>query len=583
MQERVINAWLSGADFHAAKVPSTLNPLLLETNASRFVRKNTSDFFVHPQLSEFLSGELDVYLKQEFVQVWDAPDTELPRIRAKYKLVRDIALDLIAFLAQIESFQATLFEKRKFVLQADYLVQCSWLLREAGQAGQALVAQACASCAAQTREWALWVGDKAKKPNGKKLLAAYPHLPLHTRHFDADFKARVLACFDDIEAALGGELLHADNYAALRTLEPAYRERVKCIYIDPPYNTGNDGFVYKDNFAHGSWLSPLDSRSRKFIEGWSSFRVSTLGLLQIGRNAGTQVIQLFGRGVRLAGVGGRLKRAAFVPELGPHPTDIALAETLYVFGVNRDRFVQSLVAKGRCWRGAGIAVHPGNTPGRPLAGRRASVSAGGVPTALTSRPAAAASRGVGPMGGCAVTRDATGATGLFNTPTRLRPQRQLTSRVAKDKTRICLELGAFGFVAPGRRWCLCGTPPAFIAGALTHTSVIASPTAQCQSSGFKLHRHALRQGTHQLVADGAGAVCHFVNAQHRAVGGTAPQRDLAAKASLRQRRQINHQHVHADASDGVAANAVDQYRCAAGADPGVAIRVAAVTMPMCMA
>ena len=138
LQERVINAWLSGADFHAAKAPSTLNPLLLETNARRFVRKNTSDFFVHPQLGEFLSGELDVYLKQEFVQVWDAPDAELPRIRAKYKLVRDIALDLIAFLAQIESFQATLFEKRKFVLQADYLVQCSWLLREAGQAGQAL-------------------------------------------------------------------------------------------------------------------------------------------------------------------------------------------------------------------------------------------------------------------------------------------------------------------------------------------------------------------------------------------------------------------------------------------------------------
>ena len=76
--------------------------------------------------------------------------------------------------------------------------------------------------------------------------------------------------------------------------------------------------------------------SRKFIEGWSSFRVSTLGLLQIGRNAGTQVIQLFGRGVRLAGVGGRLKRASHVPELGPHPAGIDLGETLYVFGVKAE-------------------------------------------------------------------------------------------------------------------------------------------------------------------------------------------------------------------------------------------------------
>ena len=80
--------------------------------------------------------------------------------------------------------------------------------------------------------------------------------------------------------------------------------------------------------------------SRKFIEGWSSFRVSTLGLLQIGRNAGTQVIQLFGRGVRLAGVGGQLKRASHVPQLGPHPAGIGLGETLYVFGVKAE-YVQT--------------------------------------------------------------------------------------------------------------------------------------------------------------------------------------------------------------------------------------------------
>ena len=259
LQMRVLNAWLAGDDFKAARPPKVLDPVALAKQASRFVRKNTSDFFVHPQLGEFLRGELEVYLKHEFVQVWDAPDAELPRMRAKFNLVRQIALDLIVFLNQIEQFQATLFEKRKFVLQADYLVQCSWLLREAGAEGKKLVGEA-GSNAAQAAEWAQWLGDKAKKPNGKKLLASYPHLPLHTRHFSADFKARVLACFDNIEAALGGELVHADNYAALRTLEPAYRERVKCIYIDPPYNTGKDGFLYKDGYMHSAWQSMLDYR-----------------------------------------------------------------------------------------------------------------------------------------------------------------------------------------------------------------------------------------------------------------------------------------------------------------------------------
>ncbi len=263
LQERVLNAWLAGDDFKPAKPPNGLRTELLARNARRFVRKNTQDFFVHPQLGDFLRGELELYLKHEFVQVWDAPDTELPHIRAKFALVRSIALDLIAFLDQIEQFQATLFEKRKFVLQADYLVQCSGLLRQGGEAARALVAEAAAS-PAQALEWAAWVGDKVsgkKKPDGAALLARYPHLPLHTRHFDADFKARVLACFDDLEAALGGELVHADNYAALRTLEPAYRERVQCIYIDPPYNTGGDGFLYKDDFTrHSSWLSMMQSR-----------------------------------------------------------------------------------------------------------------------------------------------------------------------------------------------------------------------------------------------------------------------------------------------------------------------------------
>jgi adenine-specific DNA-methyltransferase len=265
LQERVLNAWLQGLDYKTAQPlhgPSGVNAELLARNARRYVRKNTQDFFVHPQLGEFLRGELEVYLKHEFVQVWDAPDAELPRIRAKFKLVRSIALDLITFLDQIEQFQATLFEKRKFVLQADYLVQCSWLQREGGPAGQALASEAAAS-AAQAAEWAAWVGDKPsakKKPKGAELLARYPHLPLHTRHFSADFKARVLACFDDLEAALGGELVHADNYAALRTLEPAYKERVKCIYIDPPYNTDASPILYKNEFRESSWLALIQSR-----------------------------------------------------------------------------------------------------------------------------------------------------------------------------------------------------------------------------------------------------------------------------------------------------------------------------------
>ena len=42
-------------------------------------------------------------------------------------------------------------------------------------------------------------------------------------------------------------IIHGDNLAALKALLPQYEGRVKCIYIDPPYNTGNEGWVYNDN------------------------------------------------------------------------------------------------------------------------------------------------------------------------------------------------------------------------------------------------------------------------------------------------------------------------------------------------
>jgi len=54
--------------------------------------------------------------------------------------------------------------------------------------------------------------------------------------------------------------VHSENWQALNLLQEKYRERVKCIYIDPPYNTGNDGFLYRDNYQHSSWLAMMADR-----------------------------------------------------------------------------------------------------------------------------------------------------------------------------------------------------------------------------------------------------------------------------------------------------------------------------------
>lgn len=75
--------------------------------------------------------------------------------------------------------------------------------------------------------------------------------------------------------------------------------------------------------------------SKKFSSGWSSWRVGTMGLMNIGKSEGAEIIQLFGRGVRLQGYGFGLKRSGFVEDVKP-PAHIGVLETLNVFGVRAD-------------------------------------------------------------------------------------------------------------------------------------------------------------------------------------------------------------------------------------------------------
>lgn len=55
-------------------------------------------------------------------------------------------------------------------------------------------------------------------------------------------------------------IIHGDNLLALKGLLPEFEGKVKCVYIDPPYNTGNMGFPYDDSVEHSIWLSLMKTR-----------------------------------------------------------------------------------------------------------------------------------------------------------------------------------------------------------------------------------------------------------------------------------------------------------------------------------
>jgi hypothetical protein len=92
--------------------------------------------------------------------------------------------------------------------------------------------------------------------------------------------------------------------------------------------------------------------SKKFTEGWNCWRVSTMGLMNVGRSEGSEIIQLFGRGVRLKGYAMSLKRSDFYKKDNPEvsvPKHISILETLNIFGVRADymhQFKEFLKAEG---------------------------------------------------------------------------------------------------------------------------------------------------------------------------------------------------------------------------------------------
>ena len=122
--------------------------------------------------------------------------------------------------------------------------------------------------------WSGWVerggverGRPAREPR-IALLKAHPTLVLDTRHFDRDpstgsgqgFVDRLLGSFDDLDEMTDGLLVHGENWQALNLLGERYREEVKCIHIDPPYNTQTSGFLYKNDYQHSSWLAMIHNR-----------------------------------------------------------------------------------------------------------------------------------------------------------------------------------------------------------------------------------------------------------------------------------------------------------------------------------
>ena len=122
---------------------------------------------------------------------------------------------------------------------------------------------------------------------GKNYIYAH-HLTVPYRPLQVDASRSVLPDLKDSEALSIDQnlIIHGDNLEALKALMPHYAGRVKCIYIDPPYNTGNEGWVYNDKVNSPlmrEWFeknSPVDGEDLERHEKWLCMMWPRLHLLR---------------------------------------------------------------------------------------------------------------------------------------------------------------------------------------------------------------------------------------------------------------------------------------------------------------
>ncbi|MFG0246379.1 MAG: DNA methyltransferase [Phycisphaerales bacterium JB052] len=266
-------------------IPAEWAKLVLETSATdakpertllgkhldAFTARNTFDYFIHKDLGEFLSRELDFYIKNEVVRLDDldkAPADHLQRIQGRVKAIRAVASSIIDLLASIENFQKKLWLKKKFVLNTSWLITIDRIpesLRDVIAENQS--------------QWDEWekLGFKPKddeieglfegaKWGTRAYLDACDKLVVDTRLFDEEFTADVLASEEALDEATtfddakSGTLINGENSQAVELVLPCVGGSADCVYLDPPYNTDAGPIIYKNGYRSSTWMAMIEGR-----------------------------------------------------------------------------------------------------------------------------------------------------------------------------------------------------------------------------------------------------------------------------------------------------------------------------------
>ncbi|MDD3735218.1 MAG: site-specific DNA-methyltransferase [Candidatus Pacebacteria bacterium] len=236
------------------------------------------DFFINKNAKAFLQEQFKLWSYQYF---WEgAKEWSADRVN-ELQILKDIAFKIIDFISQFEDELVKIWNKPKFVKNSNYVITLD-RIKDISLVERILEHKIINE---QIKEWQeLGIVDENFKVSdifttdlmSKHLSEKYHHLPIDTKYFK-DLELEILGQFEDLDKSLDGWLIKSENYQALNTILPKFKEKVQTIYIDPPYNTGSDEFIYKDKFQHASWLTMLLNRltlSKEFLKESGNICVS---------------------------------------------------------------------------------------------------------------------------------------------------------------------------------------------------------------------------------------------------------------------------------------------------------------------
>lgn len=227
-------------------------------------KQNEIDFFIHKNAKAFLEEQFDLWMfnhlyKDSQIQQWN------PNAIKRMQEVRNIAYEIIYFIAKFEDELKAIWLKPKFAKNTEYVFSLDIIINKAKDSKKLLdLIFKDKNFKNQIKEWKeLNLIDEnfnISSLQGKiEEIEKYKFIPIDTKHLSREVKFELLSSFDNLEELLNGELIKSDNFQALNTIMPKYQGKIDLIYIDPPFNTGSD-FEYKDKFQDSTWLSLMENR-----------------------------------------------------------------------------------------------------------------------------------------------------------------------------------------------------------------------------------------------------------------------------------------------------------------------------------